>query len=285
MEDAVQKAKILLEALPYIQKYHDKKVVIKTGGNVIYDNEMMDSIATDISLMKYVGLNPIIVHGGGPEISKFMKRLGLEVKFVDGLRVTDEKTIELVKMVLVGKINKRLVSKLNMHGKLAVGLSGDDGNLIMAKKKEAQVDLGFVGDVTSINVDMLNDFIKDDFIPVIASLGVGEDGQSYNINADAVAGEIAKAVKADKIIFLTNIEGLYEDFAKKENLISVLEVDEYQKIRDTGKIESGMIPKLEACVSALKGGVERAHILDGRTHHAQHPEAVLVPGFTFRNIY
>lgn len=268
MEDALNKAKILLEAMPYIKKYHSQKVVIKCGGNVIFDDKLMDSISTDISLMKYVGLNPIIVHGGGPEISVFMKKLGMKVEFVDGLRVTDEETMEIVKMVLVGKINKRLVSRLNLHGKLAVGLSGDDGNLIMAKKKMVKKDLGYVGEVTSIDVEIMEDLIADNFIPVIASLGVGKKGESFNINADNVAGEIAKAVKANKIIFLTNIEGIYENFEKMENLISVLNIPDCQKILDSGRISSGMIPKLEACLLALQGGVERAHILDGRIPHA-----------------
>jgi acetylglutamate kinase len=219
--------------------------------------------------MKYVGLNPVIVHGGGPEVSRHMKALGKEPKFVSGLRVTDEETIDIVKMVLVGKINKEIVSLINRHGKLAVGLSGDDGNLIIAKKKEIDgVDLGYVGEVTRINRHVLDNLIKADFIPVVATVGVGEDGMSYNINADKVAGEIAAALKADKIIFLTDVNGLYEDFEDKGSLISELKLSDCEEKLSNREINKGMLPKVEGCVTALKSGVKRAHILNGTTPHA-----------------
>jgi acetylglutamate kinase len=246
LEDVMERAKILVEALPYIKEYHGKTVV-----------------------MKYVGINPIIVHGGGPEITRTMKALGKEVNFVNGQRVTDKDAIEVVKMVLVGKVNKQIVSLINRHGKLAVGLSGDDGNLIVAKKKEMTgVDLGFVGDVTAINTKILDNLINDDFIPVVATVGAGEDGNSYNINADRVAGEIAAAVKADKVIFLTDVDGLYNDFEDKSSLISELTLDACEKKLAAGEIGTGMLPKVEGCVTAVKAGVSSATILNGTILHA-----------------
>jgi len=269
MQDVMEKAQILTEALPYIKEYHGKTVVIKYGGAAMERTDLKEVVATDIVLMKYVGLNPVIVHGGGPEVSRYMKAMGKEVKFVNGLRVTDEETIDIVKMVLTGKINKEVVSLINRHGKLAVGLSGDDGNLIIARKKQTNgVDLGFVGEVVKINRQVLDNLIKDDFIPVVATVGVGEDGMSYNINADKVAGEIAAALEADKIIFLTDVDGLYEDFNDKDSLISELNLSECEQKLVERKINQGMIPKVEGCVAALKGGVKRAHILNGTIPHA-----------------
>ncbi|MEW5706798.1 MAG: acetylglutamate kinase [Actinomycetota bacterium] len=269
MQDVMEKAQILTEALPYIKEYHGKTVVIKYGGAAMERTDLKEVVATDIVLMKYVGLNPVIVHGGGPEVSRYMKAMGKEVKFVNGLRVTDEETIDIVKMVLTGKINKEVVSLINRHGKLAVGLSGDDGNLIIARKKQTNgVDLGFVGEVVKINRQVLDNLIKDDFIPVVATVGVGEDGMSYNINADKVAGEIAAALEADKIIFLTDVDGLYEDFNDKDSLISELNLSECEQKLAERKINQGMIPKVEGCVAALKGGVKRAHILNGTIPHA-----------------
>lgn len=269
MQAVMEKAQILTEALPYIKEYHGKTVVIKYGGAAMEREDLKEVVATDIVLMKYVGLNPVIVHGGGPEISRQMKAMGKEAKFVNGLRVTDKETIDIVKMVLVGKINKEIVSLINRHGKLAVGLSGDDGNLISAKKKEIDgVDLGFVGEVTSINQKVLSNLIKDDFIPVVATVGAGEDGMSYNINADKVAGEIAAALRADKVIFLTDVDGLYRDFEDKDSLISELKLADCERKLAAQEISQGMIPKVEGCVTAIKSGVKRAHILNGTIPHA-----------------
>jgi acetylglutamate kinase len=269
MEEVMGKAQILTEALPYIKEYHGKTVVIKYGGAAMEQADLKETVATDIVLMKYVGLNPIIVHGGGPEISRQMKAMGKEAKFINGLRVTDKETMDIVKMVLVGKINKEIVSLINRHGELSVGVSGDDGNLIMAKKKATDgYDLGYVGEVTKINRKLLENLINDDFIPVVATVGVGEDGMSYNINADKVAGEIAAALNADKIIFLTDVDGLYEDFDDKDSLISELSIEESERRLAGREINQGMIPKVEGCVNAVKSGVKRAHILNGTTPHA-----------------
>lgn len=269
MHAVMEKARILTEALPYIKEYHGKTVVIKYGGAAMESEDLKEVVATDVVLMKYVGINPIIVHGGGPEVSRHMRAMGKEVKFVNGLRVTDKETIDIVKMVLVGKINKEIVSLINRHGKLSVGISGDDGNLIVAKKKQMDdVDLGFVGEVTKINRKVLESLVNDDFIPVVATIGVGEDGMSYNINADKVAGEIAAALKADKVIFLTDVDGLYENFEDKGSLISELKLADCELKLAGKKINQGMIPKVEGCVTALKAGVRRAHILNGTIPHA-----------------
>jgi acetylglutamate kinase len=265
----MERAKILVEALPYIKEYHGKTVVIKYGGAAMEQDDLKEVVATDIVLMKYVGINPIIVHGGGPAISRAMKAMGKEVNFVNGQRVTDKETIEIVKMVLVGKVNKEIVSLINRHGKLAIGLSGDDGNLIVARKKKMDgVDLGFVGDVTAINNKVLDNLISDDFIPVVATVGAGEDGNSYNINADRVAAEIAAAVKADKVIFLTDVDGLYQDFEDKDSLLSELTLDECEKKLKNDEIGKGMLPKVEGCVKAVKAGVSSATILNGTILHA-----------------
>lgn len=269
MHTVMEKAQILTEALPHIKEYHGKTVVIKYGGAAMEREDLKEVIATDIVLMKYVGINPVIVHGGGPEVSRHMKALGKEVKFVNGLRVTDKETMEIVKMVLVGKINKEIVSLINKHGKLAIGLSGDDGNLIMAKKKQMDgVDLGYVGEVSKINRQVLENLVGNDYVPVIATVGVGDDGSSYNINADKVAGEIAAAIKADKLIFLTDVDGLYEDFEDKGSLISELCLMDCERKLANKEINHGMIPKVEGCVTALKSGVKRAHILNGTIPHA-----------------
>lgn len=268
MKDAMYKASILMEALPYIKEHFGKTVVIKYGGNAMVNDELKESIASDLVLMKYVGMNPVLVHGGGPEISKFMKKSGKEIKFVDGLRVTDAETMDIVKMVLVGKVNKEIVTLINRHGRLAAGVSGDDGDLIHARKKTSQIDLGFVGEVETIEPKIINDLVHEDFIPVVASVGIGRDGNSYNINADLVAGEIAAAIDADKIIFLTDVAGLYRDFDDKNSLISELTEKECRRIVKEKQVESGMLPKLSGCLKALEGGVQRAHILDGTIPHA-----------------
>ncbi len=268
MKDAMFKANILIEALPYIKEHFGKTVVIKYGGNAMVKKKLKESIATDVVLMKYVGINPIIVHGGGPEITKSMKKAGKEVKFVDGLRVTDKETMDIVKMVLVGKVNKELVSLINQHGELAVGISGDDDGLIKAKKTKSDVDLGFVGEVEDIDPKILSDLILGGIIPVVATVGSGKDGKSYNINADLVAGEVAASLKADKIIFLTDVSGLYKDFSDKDSLISEMSLKQCQEMVDKRQLSEGMLPKVKGCIAALAEGVERAHILDGRILHA-----------------
>jgi len=270
MQKAKEQAKILIEALPYIKEHYGKTIVVKYGGKAMVDEHLKEMVATDIVLMKYVGINPVIVHGGGPEITDYMHRLAKEVKFVEGLRVTDKETMEIVKMVLVGKINKELVGLINRHGNLAVGVSGEDGALIVARKRPSRggVDLGFVGEVARINSKIIEGLTKDDFIPVIASIGVDREGNSYNINADTVAGEIAAALKAEKIIFLTDVEGLYRNFEDKESFISEIGLSECQKLVKRKGISEGMLPKIEACIKALQAGVSRAHILDGRIEHA-----------------
>jgi acetylglutamate kinase len=262
------RAKILTEALPYIKAYHGKTIVIKYGGGAMLSRKLQQSIASDIALMKYVGISPVVVHGGGGEISSFMKQLGLEVEFIGGLRKTNAQTMEAVKMVLVGKINKQLVNMINSHGNLAVGLSGDDGHLILARKKETAVDLGFVGEVEKINTKIANDLIDNGFIPVIASVGSDNQGQSYNINADTVAAAIATSLKANKLIFLTNVKGIYSNYRHKSSLLSKLNLKKCQQLLTNGQIEGGMIPKVEASIVAVKAGVEKAHILDGTTAHA-----------------
>lgn len=273
MEDFILKAKTLMEALPYIKRYSGKRVVIKFGGNAMENAELQHHFASDIALMHYVGINPIIVHGGGPQISTFMHQLGKEVRFVSGLRYTDADSMELVKMVLVGKVNKEIVSLINRHGRLAVGLSGEDGHLIAARKREQRVDgelvdLGFVGDVAAVNTQILDDLIAGEFIPVIASVGVDEIGQSYNINADAVAAKVAAAAGADKVIFLTNVEGIYGDTKDQASLVSQLKLADGRALFESGRLSEGMLPKVEACLAALEGGVPRAHILNGTTQHA-----------------
>lgn len=266
MNDLLFKAETLTEALPWIKRTWGKTVVIKYGGAAMTDPVLREHVASDIVLMKLVGINPVIVHGGGPEITSFMERLDLPVEFHNGLRVTTDEAMEVVKMVLVGKVNKELVADINTHGKLAVGISGDDGNLIMARQKDPA--LGRVGEVTAIDTTVVTNLIDDGFIPVIATVAVGEEGGSFNINADLVAGEIAAALDADKVIFLTDVDGLYADFADKSSLISALSLDDALEMISADRLEGGMVPKVAACVHALKGGVRRAHILNGTEPHA-----------------
>jgi len=267
--DNALRAEVLIHALPYIKEYYGKTVVIKYGGNAMVDEKLKESVATDIVLMKYVGINPVIIHGGGPEITKIMKKMKKEVKFVKGLRVTDKETMELVKMVLIGKVNKEIVTLVNRHGRIAVGISGDDAELIVARKFVLpDVDLGFVGEVKKINSEILNGLISDGFTPIVASVGVGSDGQSYNINADLVVAEIASALNADKLIFLTDVDGLYKDFTDKSSLISELSLEECNEFLESSKLEEGMLPKVKSCVNALKGGVKKTHILNGTIPHS-----------------
>jgi acetylglutamate kinase len=266
MKDLLAKAEILTESLPWIKSTWGTTVVVKYGGAAMTDPMLREHVASDIVLMKLVGINPVIVHGGGPEITSFMERLGMKVEFLDGMRVTDDAAMEIVKMVLVGKVNKELVSAINSHGRLAVGLAGDDANLIKARPISER--LGRVGEVEAIDTTVVENLIDDGFIPVIATVAYGEDGGSYNINADLVAGDLAGALGADKVIFLTDVDGLYADFDDKSSLISALSLPEAEGLIAEQKLESGMIPKVAACARALRAGVRRAHILNGKVPHA-----------------
>lgn len=273
MNDEKLKARILTEALPFIKEFYGKTVVVKVGGSALEDPQIKEWFATDVVLMRYVGINPVVVHGGGPQVSDLMRRLSLEVRFVDGHRVTDAAAMEVVKMVLVGKMNKEIVNLINEHGTLAVGLSGEDGGLIMARKKlhegsEGAVDLGFVGEVDRVNPRILEDLIGDEFIPVVASIGVDERGQSYNINADLVAGALAEALGAYKLVYLTDVDGILLDLEDPSSLVPELSVKEAERMLEEGLLEKGMIPKVESCLRAVRGGVHRAHIINGRREHA-----------------
>jgi len=271
------KAAILVEALPYIQKFFGKTIVIKYGGNAMVNNELKAKVMEDIALMKYVGIRPVVVHGGGPDITSFLQKIGKKSEFVSGLRVTDEETVQIAEMVLVGKVNTEIVSLLNHRGVKAVGLSGKDAELIRAKKKLAEVyegeavlmvDIGFVGEVEKINVDILNDLLDQDYIPVIAPIGVGINNESYNINADYVAAEVAGALHAEKLLLLTDIEGIYKDYHDKTTFVSTLTQDEAKEMIKEGAIAGGMIPKVEACLCSLAAGAGKTHIIDGRLDHS-----------------
>jgi len=266
-QDIPIKARILTEVLPYIKTHRGKTVVIKFGGNAMESREIQERFASDVVLMRYVGINPVIVHGGGPQITEYMESMSREVRFIDGNRVTDSETMDLAKMVLVGKINKGIVSLINRHGTLSIGLSGEDGNLIIARKKvlESGVDLGWVGEVESINAGLIQELLRQELVPVIASIGTDMQGNSYNINADTVVGEVASALAADKIIYLTNVDGV---MSPSGDLISELDVAGCESMLAEGEIFEGMIPKVASCVRALKSGVNRAHIIDGTTEHA-----------------
>jgi len=256
----------ILEALPYIKRFHGRTVVIKYGGAAMTDDALKEEFARDVVLLKYVGLNPIVVHGGGPDITAYMERLGMKVEFVDGLRVSDADTVEVAKMVLVGKQNKDIVLRIGRHGQPAVGLCGDDGRLFTVRKQLAgEVDIGFVGEIERVNADVLH-HIAEDYIPVVASVGADADGTSYNVNADAAAAAVAAAVGAFKVIFLTDVNGWRADAGDPDSLIAQASLDEVrERIAD---LQGGMRPKLEACVDALAGGVPEAHILDGRVPHS-----------------
>ncbi len=262
----LNKAETLTEALPWIKSLYGRTVVIKYGGAAMSDPTLRDQVASDVVLMKLVGMNPVVVHGGGPEITGFMERLNLEVRFHQGLRVTTPEAMEVVKMVLIGKINKELVAAINEHGRMAVGVAGDDGNMIVATQKDPM--LGRVGEVKEINTVVLHNLIEDGFIPVVASVAAGDDGGSFNVNADTVAGDLAGALKAAKVIFLTDVNGLYRDFSDKTSLISRLSLAEAEELIGADALSAGMIPKIAGCARALRGGVERAHILNGTVPHA-----------------
>jgi acetylglutamate kinase len=256
----------LLEALPYIREFHGQTVVIKYGGAAMTDPELKEEFARDVVLLKYVGMNPIVVHGGGPDITRYMERLGMEVRFVEGLRVSDEATVEVAKMVLVGKQNKDIVLRLGRHGQPAVGLCGDDGLLFTVKKRLAgETDVGFVGDIERVDADVLN-HIAEDYIPVIASVGADAEGQSYNVNADAAAAAVAEALGAFKVVFLTDVEGWRADSDDPASRISEATAAELRS--RLPEVSGGMRPKLEACLHALDAGVANAHIIDGRRPHS-----------------
>jgi acetylglutamate kinase len=256
---------VLLEALPYIREFHGRTVVIKYGGAAMLDQDLREAFATDVVLLKYVGLNPVIVHGGGPEITRYMERLGLEVRFHEGMRVSDAETVEVARMVLVGKLNSEIVQRLNRHGQPAVGLAGEDGTLFEASPAANADQVGFVGQIERVDVDVLN-HIAADYIPVIASSASDREGQSYNVNADEAAGKVAAALGAHKAIFLTDVVGWLGDAADETSLISRAPVGEVEE--RLGEVDGGMRPKLQACVDAIRGGAQSAHIIDGRKPHS-----------------
>ncbi|MCA1928089.1 MAG: acetylglutamate kinase [Calditerrivibrio sp.] len=285
MEKMIEKASVLIEALPYIKKFYGKTIVIKYGGHAMVDEELKNSFAKDIVLLKYIGINPIIVHGGGPQIGEMLKKLNIESTFVSGMRVTDKETMNVVEMVLVGLVNKNIVSLINSNGGKSIGLSGKDGNLILAEKLFFEeetfyktpeiIDLGHVGKVKSVNAELLFDISKD-YIPVIAPVGVGEDYEPYNINADLVAGAVAGAVGAEKLILLTDVRGVLD---KTGNLISSLTVSDIENLKDDNIIYGGMLPKMDSVKAALNKGVKKVHIIDGRILHS-----VLLEIFTDKGI-
>ncbi len=273
----MEKAKILLEALPYIQKFHDKVFVIKYGGHAMIDKNIKNWTAQDIVLLKYVGIKPVIVHGGGPEINKAMEKMGKKPEFIHGLRVTDEETLDIVEMVLTGKINGEIVSKITKYGGKAVGLSGKSGRIIVAKKKkkkiktdsgEIEVDLGRVGETVEVNTELIEILINNDYIPVISPIGLDTNGEAYNMNADTVAGDIAGALKAEKLIMITDVDGIMDDVNDKSTLYKKLTVDELRNLLDKGKIKGGMIPKAESAIYAIEHGVKSVHIINGKIPHA-----------------
>ena len=274
LEELIRRSEILVEALPFIQKFSGTIVTIKIGGNALVNEATRSNIAKDIVLMRLVGIRPVVVHGGGPEISAVMKRMGIEPKFHEGLRVTDAETRDVAEMVLAGKMNGDLVNLINHNGGNAVGLSGKDGGLIKARKLEhpetaegKAMDLGFVGEVVEVRANVIEALEKSDFIPVISPIGVDENGETYNINADAAAGDIACALKARKLIIITDVRGIMRDMKDESTLISTLPEHEIDKLIADRIIAGGMIPKVKACLKALKSGVEKTHILDGRINH------------------
>lgn len=279
LQKYIDKAEVLIEALPYITKFNGKIIVIKYGGSAMLDEELKRKVIEDIVLLKMVGFKPIIVHGGGKEISKWVAKSGMETQFLEGLRVTDEATIELVEMVL-GKVNNELVRLVHSLGVKALGVSGMDGDLLQVDKKIIESgDIGYVGDVKQVNPQVIYDLLDDDYLPIVYPVGIGDDGKPYNINADEAAGAIATAIGAEKLAFLTDTEGVYMDINDPDSRISQLGVDEAQQLIEDGVIAGGMIPKIMNCVDAVNGGVNRVHILDGRL-----PHCVLLEIFTNKGI-
>lgn len=282
---------ILIEALPYIKKFHNKKILIKYGGHAMIDESAMDSTARDTVLLKYVGMEPIVVHGGGPEISRSMAKIGKEPKFIQGLRITDKETMDIVKMVLVGKINTEIVSKICLHGGKGVGLSGKDSRLIEADRKapqvivntdtgeETMVDLGLVGEIKAINPNIIYDLTGKDYIPIISPIGVDNQGEALNLNADTVAGDVGSRVDAEKLIILTDVPGILEDPKDPDSLLRKIKADEIGDLIKNGIITEGMLPKTLTCVKAIEDGVSSAHIIDGRIKHS-----ILLEIFTKKGI-
>lgn len=263
------RAAVLVEALPYLRRFYGSTLVVKYGGNAMVHEALKAQVMQDVALLRYVGIRPIVVHGGGPEITSWMKRIGHESSFVGGLRVTDAATMEIVEMTLAGKTNKSIVALLNQHGAPAVGLSGKDASLLVARKlQSASGDLGFVGEVTTVHADLLRLLGDNGYVPVICSVAIGEDGATYNVNADHAAGAIAAAVGAAKLIILTDVEGLLADPSDPASLISEMNTERARELLSSGAADRGMIPKLEACMTALEAGVERCHLIDGRVPHA-----------------
>ena len=263
---APTKAELLVEALPYIQRFRGKVVVVKYGGAAMTDPSLAGLFAEDVVLMRSVGMRPVVVHGGGPQIGHLMKRLGMEPEFREGLRVTDAETLEIARMVLVGKVNRDIVSSINVHGPLAVGLSGEDAGLITATARHP--DLGYVGDVEAINPGILDKLLAEELIPVIATIGTDFEGQAYNINADTAAGAVAEAVGAEKLVYMTDVVGVLRDLADPDSLVTTASADQLDKMVADGALTGGMIPKIASCTSAVRHGVAHAHILDGRVPHA-----------------
>jgi len=265
LRDAHERAQILSEALPYIREFAGRTVVLKYGGHAMDDPVLAALFAEDVVLMRLVGMYPVVVHGGGPQITDLMRRLGKEPEFVDGLRVTDAETVDIARMALVGKVNREIVTSLNRHGSYAVGLSGEDAGLLKVEARDVR--LGFVGDVQSIDPAILVRMLREDLIPVVATIGVDAEGQAYNVNADTVAAAIAQALEAEKLVYLTDVAGVYEDFGDEGSLISQTDIAGLERLLADGKVGEGMIPKLWSCIEAVRGGVHRAHILDGRLPH------------------
>lgn len=268
MINNTDKAKILINALPYIQRYHGKTVVVKYGGNAMINEEIKDAVMSDIVLLNTIGINVVLVHGGGPEINEMLKRLSIESKFIDGLRYTDDKTVEVVQMVLAGKVNKSLCGLLNQHGGKAVGLCGIDADMIKAKKKSGKVDLGNVGEIVEVNSNVIRDSLANGYIPVVATVGSDNNGKIYNINADTVAAAIATSLGAENLILMTDIKGLLRDKNDENTLIPEVPLSEVAALKRQGIIGGGMIPKVECCVEAVRSGVKQALIMDGRIPHS-----------------
>lgn len=280
LDNEPSKANLLIEALPYIKEFHHKKIMIKYGGHAMIDEKAMNSTARDTVLLKYVGMEPIVVHGGGPEITRSMNKMGKEPRFIKGLRVTDEETMEIVAMVLVGKINTDIVSKIELHGGKSSGISGKDSQLIVASKKAPHtitdektgedhvVDLGLVGQIDSLNTDIIQMFTENNYIPVISPIGIDDNGNTLNLNADTVAGEIASEIASEKLIILTDVPGILKDPKDPNSLIKQIKINEVDELIKNGTISGGMIPKIETCVKTIEGGVKSAHIIDGRIKHS-----------------
>ena len=279
MVSNLQKAKILVNALPYIKKYYGQTIVIKYGGSAMVDKTARKQFIKDVVLMKYIGINPVIVHGGGPEINEMLQKIGKESKFIAGNRVTDGETVEIVEMVLSGKVNKGIVADINKYGGKAIGISGKDDNMILVRQKYIEeksenseetkkIDIGFVGEIENINTEIIKVLEKSDYIPVISSIGTDKNGQTYNINADYVAGEIAGKLNADRMIFLTDVDGILLDYHDKQTLIDEIDVYHVNKLIEKGIINGGMLPKVNTCLKAIEKGVENVIILNGKLEHS-----------------